>query len=180
MRSRRLFRSGPAYIYIILEVGWLRQGCQGFGLPARRWPTLLAATDDFRRLLTVVLENRRPSGRLLKDAVTTGPARDAPSTALWELGRGQSCGVTLIKAVVKAAQRAKRVGQRPDFSRVEKPWKRRGLCGKKIGKGFWQVKSAGILLRFLAQNDKILKINQRTKLVFFTGLSGWQGSSWWN
>jgi pyrroline-5-carboxylate reductase len=78
-----LSASGPAYIYIILES--LAEGGVKLGLP-RDVATLLAAQTT------------------LKDAVTT-PA-GCTIDAIMELEEGK-LRVTLIKAVVKAAQRAK-------------------------------------------------------------------------
>jgi pyrroline-5-carboxylate reductase len=79
-----LSASGPAYIYVILES--LAEAGVKVGLP-RDIATLLAAQTA-----------------LLKDAVTT-PA-GCTIDALMELEEGK-LRVTLIKAVVKAAQRAK-------------------------------------------------------------------------
>lgn len=94
-----LSASGPAYIYIILEA--LAEAGVKVGLP-RDIATLLAA-QTARGAATVVLETGDHPA-LLKDAVTT-PA-GCTIDGIMELEEGK-LRVTLIKAVVKAAQRAK-------------------------------------------------------------------------
>jgi pyrroline-5-carboxylate reductase len=94
-----LSASGPAYIYIILES--LAEGGVKVGLP-RDVATLLAAQTAFGAAKVVLETGHHPA--LLKDAVTT-PA-GCTIDAIMELEEGK-LRVTLIKAVVKAAQRAK-------------------------------------------------------------------------
>ena len=94
-----LSASGPAYIYIILES--LAEAGVKVGLP-RDIATLLAA-QTVMGAATVVLETGDHPA-LLKDAVTT-PA-GCTIDGILELEEGK-LRVTLIKAVVKAAQRAK-------------------------------------------------------------------------
>jgi len=94
-----LSASGPAYIYIILES--LAEGGVKVGLP-RDVATLLAAQTAFGAARVVLETGDHPA--LLKDAVTT-PA-GCTIDAIMELEEGK-LRVTLIKAVVKAAQRAK-------------------------------------------------------------------------
>jgi pyrroline-5-carboxylate reductase len=94
-----LSASGPAYIYIILES--LADAGVKVGLP-RDTATLLAAQTALGAAKVVLETGDHPA--LLKDAVTT-PA-GCTIDAIMELEEGK-LRVTLIKAVVKAAQRAK-------------------------------------------------------------------------
>jgi pyrroline-5-carboxylate reductase len=94
-----LSASGPAYIYIILES--LAEAGVKVGLP-RDVATLLAAQTALGAARVVLETGDHPA--LLKDAVTT-PA-GCTIDAIMELEEGK-LRVTLIKAVVKAAQRAK-------------------------------------------------------------------------
>jgi pyrroline-5-carboxylate reductase len=94
-----LSASGPAYIYIILES--LADAGVKVGLP-RDIATLLAAQTALGASKVVLETGDHPA--LLKDAVTT-PA-GCTIDAIMELEEGK-LRVTLIKAVVKAAQRAK-------------------------------------------------------------------------
>lgn len=94
-----LSASGPAYIYIILES--LAEAGVKVGLP-RDVATLLAAQTALGAAKVVLETGDHPA--LLKDAVTT-PA-GCTIDAIMELEEGK-LRVTLIKAVVKAAQRAK-------------------------------------------------------------------------
>jgi pyrroline-5-carboxylate reductase len=94
-----LSASGPAYIYIILES--LAEAGVKVGLP-RDVATLLAAQTTLGAARVVLETGDHPA--LLKDAVTT-PA-GCTIDAIMELEEGK-LRVTLIKAVVKAAQRAK-------------------------------------------------------------------------
>ena len=94
-----LSASGPAYIYIILES--LAEGGVKVGLP-RDVSTLLAAQTMMGASRMVLDTGDHPA--LLKDAVTT-PAGSTMDGIL-ELEDGK-LRVTLIKAVMKATQRAK-------------------------------------------------------------------------
>jgi pyrroline-5-carboxylate reductase len=94
-----LSASGPAYIYIILES--LAEAGVKVGLP-RDIATLLAAQTTLGASTVVLETGDHPA--LLKDAVTT-PA-GCTIDGIMELEEGK-LRVTLIKAVVKAAQRAK-------------------------------------------------------------------------
>jgi pyrroline-5-carboxylate reductase len=94
-----LSASGPAYIYIILES--LAEAGVKVGLP-RDIATLLAAQTALGAATVVLETGDHPA--LLKDAVTT-PA-GCTIDGILELEEGK-LRVTLIKAVVKAAQRAK-------------------------------------------------------------------------
>jgi pyrroline-5-carboxylate reductase len=94
-----LSASGPAYIYIILES--LAEAGVKVGLP-RDVATLLAAQTALGAAGVVLETGDHPA--LLKDAVTT-PA-GCTIDGIMELEEGK-LRVTLIKAVVKAAQRAK-------------------------------------------------------------------------
>ncbi len=94
-----LSASGPAYIYIILES--LAEAGVKVGLP-RDVATLLAAQTALGASTVVLQTGDHPA--LLKDAVTT-PA-GCTIDGILELEEGK-LRVTLIKAVVKAAQRAK-------------------------------------------------------------------------
>ncbi len=94
-----LSASGPAYIYIILES--LAEAGVKVGLP-RDVATLLAAQTTLGAARVVLDTGDHPA--LLKDSVTT-PA-GCTVDGLMELEEGK-LRVTLIKAVVKATQRAK-------------------------------------------------------------------------
>lgn len=94
-----LSASGPAFIYIILES--LAEAGVKVGLP-RDIATLLAAQTAMGAARVVLETGDHPA--LLKDAVTT-PA-GCTIDGILELEEGK-LRVTLIKAVVKAAQRAK-------------------------------------------------------------------------
>ena len=94
-----LSASGPAYIYLILES--LAEAGVKVGLP-RDVATLLAAQTALGAAGVVLETGDHPA--LLKDAVTT-PA-GCTIDGIMELEEGK-LRVTLIKAVVKAAQRAK-------------------------------------------------------------------------
>jgi len=94
-----LSASGPAYIYIILES--LAEAGVKVGLP-RDVATLLAAQTTMGAARVVIETGDHPA--LLKDAVTT-PA-GCTIDGILELEEGK-LRVTLIKAVVKAVQRAK-------------------------------------------------------------------------
>lgn len=94
-----LSASGPAFIYIILES--LAEAGVKVGLP-REIATLLAAQTAMGAAKVVLETGDHPA--LLKDAVTT-PA-GCTIDGILELEEGK-LRVTLIKAVVKAAQRAK-------------------------------------------------------------------------
>lgn len=93
-----LSASGPAYIYIILES--LAEAGVKVGLP-RDIATLLAAQTTLGAAKVVLETGDHPA--LLKDAVTT-PA-GCTIDAIMELEEGK-LRVTLIKAVVRATQRA--------------------------------------------------------------------------
>jgi pyrroline-5-carboxylate reductase len=94
-----LSASGPAYIYIIIES--LAEAGVKVGLP-RDVATLLAAQTTMGAAQVVLETGDHPA--LLKDAVTT-PA-GCTVDGIMELEEGK-LRVTLIKAVVKATQRAK-------------------------------------------------------------------------
>ena len=94
-----LSASGPAFIYIILES--LAEGGVKVGLP-RDVATLLAAQTAQGAARMVLETGQHPA--LLKDAVTT-PA-GCTVDGIMELEEGK-LRVTLIKAVVKATERAK-------------------------------------------------------------------------
>ncbi len=94
-----LSASGPAFIYIILES--LAEAGVKVGLP-RDVATLLAAQTTMGAAKVVLETGDHPA--LLKDAVTT-PA-GCTIDGIMELEEGK-LRVTLIKAVVKATQRAK-------------------------------------------------------------------------
>jgi pyrroline-5-carboxylate reductase len=94
-----LSASGPAYIYIILES--LAEAGVKVGLP-RDVATLLAAQTTLGAARVVLETGDHPA--LLKDAVTT-PA-GCTIDGILELEEGK-LRVTLIKAVVRATQRAK-------------------------------------------------------------------------
>jgi pyrroline-5-carboxylate reductase len=98
-----LSASGPAYIYIILES--LAEAGVKVGLP-RDVATLLAAQTTLGAATVVLETGDHPA--LLKDAVTT-PA-GCTIDGIMELEEGK-LRVTLIKAVVKAAQRAKELAE---------------------------------------------------------------------
>jgi len=97
--------SGPAYIYIVIEA--LSDGGVKLGLP-RAVATELAAQTVLGAALTVLRTGEHPAK--LKDMVTT-PA-GVTIDGLLELEAG-GLRVTLIKAVVKAAERAKQLLHRP-------------------------------------------------------------------
>ena len=94
-----LSASGPAFLYIILES--LAEAGVKVGLP-RDVATLLAAQTAFGSAKMVLDTGYHPA--LLKDAVTT-PA-GCTIDGILELEEG-GLRVTLIKAVMRAAQRAK-------------------------------------------------------------------------
>ena len=94
-----LSASGPAYIYIILES--LAEAGVKVGLP-RDLATLLAAQTTLGAAKVVLDTGDHPA--LLKDAVT--PPAGCTIDGIMELEEGK-LRVTLIKAVVKAAHRAK-------------------------------------------------------------------------
>lgn len=94
-----LSASGPAYLYVILES--LAEAGVKLGIP-RDVSTLLAA-HTMHGAATMLLESKAHPA-LLKDAVTT-PA-GCTIDGLMELEEGK-LRVTLIKAVVKAAERAR-------------------------------------------------------------------------
>lgn len=94
-----LSASGPAFIYIILES--LAEAGVKVGLP-RDLATLLAAQTTLGASQVVLETGNHPA--LLKDAVTT-PA-GCTIDGILELEEGK-LRVTLIKAVVKATQRAR-------------------------------------------------------------------------
>jgi pyrroline-5-carboxylate reductase len=94
-----LSASGAAFIYIILEA--LAEGGVKVGLP-RETATLLAAQTALGAARVVLDTGDHPA--LLKDAVTT-PA-GCTIDGILELEEGK-LRVTLIKAVVKATQRAR-------------------------------------------------------------------------
>jgi pyrroline-5-carboxylate reductase len=94
-----LSASGPAFIYIIIES--LAEAGVKVGLP-RDLATLLAAQTAMGAAKMVLESGQHPAQ--LKDAVTT-PA-GCTIDGILELEEGK-LRVTLIKAVVKAAQRAK-------------------------------------------------------------------------
>lgn len=98
-----LSASGPAFIYIILES--LAEAGVKVGLP-RDIATLLAAQTTFGSARMVLETGYHPA--LLKDAVTT-PA-GCTIDGILELEEG-GLRVTLIKAVMRAAQRAKELAQ---------------------------------------------------------------------
>ena len=91
--------SGPAFIYIILES--LAEGGVKMGL-SRELATLLAAQTALGAAKVVLETGHHPA--LLKDTVTT-PA-GCTIDGILELEEGK-LRVTLIKAVVKASQRAR-------------------------------------------------------------------------
>ena len=94
-----LSASGPAYIYIIIEA--LAEAGVKVGLP-REIATQLAAQTTFGAAKMVLETGYHPA--LLKDAVTT-PA-GCTIDGILELEEG-GLRVTLIKAVMRATQRAK-------------------------------------------------------------------------
>lgn len=94
-----LSASGPAFIYIILEA--LAEGGVKMGL-SRELATLLAAQMTLGAAKVALETGHHPA--LLKDTVTT-PA-GCTIDGILELEEGK-LRVTLIKAVVKASQRAK-------------------------------------------------------------------------
>ena len=100
-----LSASGPAFIYVILES--LAEGGVKVGLP-RDVATMLAAQTVLGAATVVLETGAHPA--LLKDAVTT-PA-GCTVDGLLELEEGR-LRVTLIKAVVKAVERAKQLWFEP-------------------------------------------------------------------
>jgi pyrroline-5-carboxylate reductase len=103
-----LSASGPAFIYIILES--LAEGGVKVGL-SRELATLLAAHMTLGAAKMVIETGHHPA--LLKDTVTT-PA-GCTIDGILELEEG-GLRVTLIKAVVKAAERAKELLVRDDVA----------------------------------------------------------------
>jgi pyrroline-5-carboxylate reductase len=101
-----LSASGPAFIYIILES--LAEGGVKAGL-SRELATTLAAQTALGAAKMVIETGHHPA--MLKDTVTT-PA-GCTIDGILELEEG-GLRVTLIKAVVKAAQRAKELLVRDD------------------------------------------------------------------
>jgi pyrroline-5-carboxylate reductase len=101
-----LSASGPAFIYIILES--LAEGGVKAGL-SRELATMLAAQTALGAAKMVIETGHHPA--LLKDTVTT-PA-GCTIDGILELEEG-GLRVTLIKAVVKSAQRAKELLVRDD------------------------------------------------------------------
>ncbi len=98
-----LSASGPAFIYIILES--LAEAGVKIGLP-RDVATLLAAQTTFGAAKMVLDTGYHPA--LLKDAVTT-PA-GCTVDGILELEEG-GLRVTLIKAVMRASERARELAQ---------------------------------------------------------------------
>jgi pyrroline-5-carboxylate reductase len=96
-----LSASGPAYVYLIIES--LAEGGVKMGLP-RELSTLLSAQTLLGASALVLETGEHPAK--LKDAVTT-PA-GCTIDGLLELEEG-GLRVTLIKAVVRAAQRARQL-----------------------------------------------------------------------
>ncbi len=94
-----LSASGPAFIYIILES--LAEGGVKAGL-SREVATLLAAQTALGAAKVVIDTGHHPA--LLKDTVTTPAGCTIDGILVLEEG---GLRVTLIKAVVKAAERAK-------------------------------------------------------------------------
>lgn len=94
-----LSASGPAYLYVVIES--LAEAGVKLGIP-RDVSTLLAAQTMYGAAKMVLESKAHPA--LLKDMVTT-PA-GCTIDGLMELEEGK-LRVTLIKAVVKAAQRAR-------------------------------------------------------------------------
>ncbi|RME77048.1 MAG: pyrroline-5-carboxylate reductase [Planctomycetota bacterium] len=95
--------SGPAYIYLVIES--LAEAGVKLGIP-REPATLLAAQTVLGAARMVLELGEHPA--LLKDVVTT-PA-GCTVDGLLELEEGK-LRVTLIKAVVKAAERARELGR---------------------------------------------------------------------
>jgi pyrroline-5-carboxylate reductase len=91
--------SGPAYIYVVIEA--MAEAGVKLGIP-REISTLLAAQTVFGAAKMVLESKAHPA--LLKDMVTT-PA-GCTIDGLLELEEGK-LRVTLVKAVVKAAERAR-------------------------------------------------------------------------
>ncbi|MBX9569793.1 MAG: pyrroline-5-carboxylate reductase [Candidatus Obscuribacterales bacterium] len=94
-----LSASGPAYLYVIIES--LAEAGVKLGIP-REVSTLLAAQTMYGASRMVLESKAHPA--LLKDSVTT-PA-GCTIDGLMELEEGK-LRVTLVKAVVKAAERAR-------------------------------------------------------------------------
>jgi pyrroline-5-carboxylate reductase len=101
-----LSASGPAFLYIILES--LAEAGVKVGLP-RDISTLLAAQTALGAAKVVLETGNHPA--LLKDAVTT-PA-GCTIDGIMELEEGK-LRVTLIKAVMKAAERARELDENGD------------------------------------------------------------------
>lgn len=99
-----LSASGPAYLYVVIES--LAEAGVKLGIP-RETSTLLAAQTMYGAARMVLESKAHPA--LLKDTVTT-PA-GCTIDGLMELEEGK-LRVTLIKAVVKAAERAKELVHR--------------------------------------------------------------------
>jgi pyrroline-5-carboxylate reductase len=98
-----LSASGPAYLYVVIES--LAEAGVKLGIP-REISTLLAAQTMYGAARMVLESKGHPA--LLKDVVTT-PA-GCTIDGLLELEEGK-LRVTLIKAVVKAAERARELVQ---------------------------------------------------------------------
>jgi pyrroline-5-carboxylate reductase len=94
-----LSASGPAFVYIILES--LAEGGVKVGLP-REVATLLAAQTMLGAAKTVLETGDHPAQ--LKDGVTTPAGCTIDGIMEMEDGKVRS---TLIKAIVKATERAK-------------------------------------------------------------------------
>ncbi len=103
-----LSASGPAYLYVVIES--LAEAGVKLGIP-RDVSTLLAAQTMYGAARMVLESKAHPA--LLKDMVTT-PA-GCTIDGLLELEEGK-LRVTLIKAVVKAAQRAGELVEHQDSS----------------------------------------------------------------
>ncbi|HMY02801.1 MAG TPA: pyrroline-5-carboxylate reductase [Candidatus Obscuribacter sp.] len=99
-----LSASGPAYLYVVIES--LAEAGVKLGIP-RETSTLLAAQTMYGAAKMVLESKAHPA--LLKDTVTT-PA-GCTIDGLMELEEGK-LRVTLIKAVVKAAERARELVHR--------------------------------------------------------------------
>ncbi len=103
-----LSASGPAYLYVVIES--LAEAGVKLGIP-RETSTLLAAQTMYGAARMVLESKAHPA--LLKDMVTT-PA-GCTIDGLMELEEGK-LRVTLIKAVVKAAERARELINTQDES----------------------------------------------------------------
>ena len=100
MPSPALSASGPAFVYIIIE-SFVEAGVK-VGLP-REVATLLAA-QMVLGAASMVLRDRRTSGEAEGYRHDTGRLHDRRNS---RTRRWRSCASTLIKAVVRATQRAK-------------------------------------------------------------------------